>query len=118
MLVLSFLGLKFNLFAFNPWSQVLSIPPTIVLVAMTIYASVEGLLPQAVSLLLKGSVITYLGRRSYALYLIHEPLNVAVHDSRMHGYLSRMPRASCEFIPDDRSCRGVSAAHRTFMATD
>lgn len=91
MLVLSFLGLKFNLFAFNPWSQVLAIPPTIVLVAVTIYASVEGLLPGTVSDLLKGSVITYLGRRSYGLYLIHEPISVVVHDSRMHGYLSRLP---------------------------
>ncbi|ADV84451.1 acyltransferase family protein [Terriglobus saanensis] len=91
MLVLSFLGLKFNLFAFDPWSQVLAIPPTVILVAMTIYASVEGLLPRAVDLFLKGSVITHLGRRSYALYLIHEPINVAVHNSRMHGHLSHLP---------------------------
>lgn len=91
MLVFSFLILKFSLFVFDPWSQVLAIPATIVLVSVTIYASIEGLLPRTVSFLLKGSAITYLGRRSYALYLIHEPIHISVHNSRMHGYLSHLP---------------------------
>jgi peptidoglycan/LPS O-acetylase OafA/YrhL len=36
--------------------------------------------------------MTYLGRRSYALYLINRPLQVAISDSRGHGYLARLPQ--------------------------
>lgn len=35
--------------------------------------------------------MTWLGRRSYALYLIHEPIRVAAEESRLHGELAHLP---------------------------
>ena len=77
-----------SLFVFDAWSQVLAIPPTILLVATLIYASVEGTLPAGMGKFLGSPVLTYLGRRSYALYLIHDPISYAVQASRRSGYLS------------------------------
>jgi peptidoglycan/LPS O-acetylase OafA/YrhL len=90
LLPITFLALKGNLFVFNTWSQIFAIPPTIVLVAMLIYGSVEGVLPYALGRFLGNPVLTYLGRRSYAIYLIHEPVRYAVQASRSDGFLSRI----------------------------
>jgi peptidoglycan/LPS O-acetylase OafA/YrhL len=80
-----------SLFAFNDWSQVLAIPPTIVLTAMLIYGVAESALPPGLARFFGSPVMTYLGRRSYAIYLIHVPIDIAVWVSRSHGLLQRLP---------------------------
>lgn len=92
LLPAAFLALHGSLFVFNPWSQVLAIPPAEVLTAMLIYGAVESKLPAGLKLFFGNPVMTYLGRRSYALYLIHDPVQVAVELSRAHGYLAKLPQ--------------------------
>jgi peptidoglycan/LPS O-acetylase OafA/YrhL len=90
MLPISFIVMRGNLFVFYVWSQVLAIPPAIILTAMLIFAAMESSLPSNLSLFFGNPVMKYLGRRSYALYLIHEPIQVAMERSRAHGYLARL----------------------------
>jgi peptidoglycan/LPS O-acetylase OafA/YrhL len=71
--------------------QILRIPPAILLTSMLIYGALESALPSSLSKFFGSVVMTYLGRRSYALYLIHRPIQVAILDSRDHGYLARLP---------------------------
>jgi peptidoglycan/LPS O-acetylase OafA/YrhL len=71
--------------------QVLRIPPAIIVTSMLIFAAVKAELPAILSRFFTGSVITYLGRRSYALYLVNRPIQVVVSSSRAEGYLSRLP---------------------------
>jgi peptidoglycan/LPS O-acetylase OafA/YrhL len=68
--------------------QVMRIPPAIVLTAMLIFGSMESALPPILSWFFSTPVMSYLGRRSYALYLINRPIQVAVSDSRNYGYLA------------------------------
>lgn len=89
---LAFFALHGSLFMFNAWSHVLAIPPTIVLVAALIHGSSQQALPLPLASFLGNPVLTYLGRRSYALYLIHVPIAIQVEDSRLHGSLSLLPR--------------------------
>jgi peptidoglycan/LPS O-acetylase OafA/YrhL len=91
-LTFSFLSMRGSLFAFNGWSQVLAVPPTIVLTAMLIYGVVESALPAGLARFFGSPIMTYLGRRSYAIYLIHVPMDVAVEVSRSHGLLQRLPK--------------------------
>lgn len=91
-LTFSFLSMRGSLFAFNDWSQVLAIPPTIILTSMLIYGVVESALPPGLARFFGSPTMTYLGRRSYAIYLIHVPLDVAVWVSRSHGLLQRLPQ--------------------------
>lgn len=91
---MSFLALRGSLFLFNAWSQVLAIPPTIVLTAMLIYGSVESTLPAALARFFGSGVMVYLGRRSYALYLIHVPIFAAAEASRTHGCLQQLPQGT------------------------
>lgn len=91
-LLAAFLAMGGSLFTFNVWSQVLAIPPAIVLTAMLIYGSVESSLPVALARFLGSRVMVYLGRRSYALYLVHAPIGVAVFESRTRGHLQHLPQ--------------------------
>ena len=93
LLLLAFISIRLrgSLTAYDVRSQLLAIPPVIVLVAMLIYASVESALPRMLSRALSNAALTYLGRRSYALYLIHYPIVAAVVLSRMHGHLAALP---------------------------
>ena len=75
----------------NNWGQVLGIPPVIVLTAMMIYGASESLLSSGIAYVLNHPILTYLGRRSYALYLIHEPIRYSVQQSRMQGRLAALP---------------------------
>jgi peptidoglycan/LPS O-acetylase OafA/YrhL len=93
LLPISFLIMHGSMFLFNVWSQVLAIPPAIVLTAMLVYGAVESALPSGLGRFFGNPVMTYLGRRSYALYLIHEPIEVAVQRSRAAGYLATLPGA-------------------------
>jgi peptidoglycan/LPS O-acetylase OafA/YrhL len=92
LLPLAFAAMHGSLFVFNVWSQVLAIPPAIVLTAMLIFGATESSLPSVVARFFDNPVMTYLGRRSYALYLIHEPIGVAVQRSRANGYLAQLPQ--------------------------
>lgn len=92
--LMSFLALRGSLFLFNAWSQVLAIPPTIVLTAMLIYGSVESTLPAALARFFGSGVMVYLGRRSYALYLIHVPIFAAAEASRTQGCLQQLPQGT------------------------
>ena len=87
----AFVRLHGNLTAFDIRSQLLAIPPVILLVAMLIYASVDSVLPTILGRILSDPALTYVGRRSYALYLIHYPIVAAVVLSRTGGYLARLP---------------------------
>ena len=86
----SLLFLHSNFRVLNP--QILRIPPAILLTSMLIYGAVESALPSPLQRFFSSDVMTYLGRRSYALYLINRPLQVAISDSRGHGYLARLPQ--------------------------
>jgi len=88
----AFIRLHGNLTAFDIRNQLLAIPPVILLVAMLIYASTESALPASLARILSNSALTYLGRRSYALYLIHYPIVAAVVMSRNGGCLAQLPR--------------------------
>jgi peptidoglycan/LPS O-acetylase OafA/YrhL len=90
-LAMAFIRLHGNLTAFDIRSQLLAIPPVVLLVAMSIYASVDSVLPTVLARILSNPALTYLGRRSYALYLIHYPIVAAVVMSRAGGYLARLP---------------------------
>jgi len=91
LLPLAYLALRGSLFVFNVWSQVLAIPPVIVLTAMLIYGAIESALPPGLARFLGSPVMTYLGRRSYALYLIHVPVLIGIERSRADGALHRLP---------------------------
>ena len=90
VLVAAFMLFRGSLFLFNVWSQVAAIPTVAVLVAVLIYGSVEAVLPRPLDGFLTNPVMTWLGRRSYGLYLIHEPIRFAMEQSRLHGYLARL----------------------------
>jgi len=91
MLPLAFLMLRGNLSLWNGWSQVLAIPLVSILTAMLIYGVVESALPATLARFLGNPAMTYLGRRSYALYLIHMPVFVAAAKGRDHGILRLLP---------------------------
>ncbi|WP_263358724.1 acyltransferase family protein [Acidicapsa ligni] len=76
----------------SKWSQIFAIPPAIVLTSMLIFGALESALPSGLARFFGNPVMTYLGRRSYALYLIHGPLRVAVQASRVHGTLANLPQ--------------------------
>jgi peptidoglycan/LPS O-acetylase OafA/YrhL len=86
-----FVLLHGRLNGFDATSQMLAIPPAVVLAAMLIFGAVESTLPTALSRFFGNPLMTYLGKRSYGLYLIHEPLRVAVTESRDHGSLAVLP---------------------------
>lgn len=90
LLVASFVALHRSLFPSSTRSQILAIPPTILLTAMLIYGAVSSTLPAGLARLLANPVLTYFGRRSYALYLIHLPILLAAWQSRVHGALSTL----------------------------
>jgi peptidoglycan/LPS O-acetylase OafA/YrhL len=72
-------------------TQICAIPAVVILAAMLIFGAVESTLPAVLDRFFSNGVMTYLGRRSYGLYLIHEPIHVAVSNSRKSGYLSSLP---------------------------
>ncbi len=86
----SFILFRGSLFVFNVWTQVAAIPTLAILVAVLIYASVEAVLPHSLGRVLGHPIITWLGSRSYGLYLIHEPIRFGVEESRTHGYLAHL----------------------------
>jgi peptidoglycan/LPS O-acetylase OafA/YrhL len=89
--VVAFLVMHRILHPGNVRSQILAIPPTIVLTAMIIFGSVTSALPAKLGRLLASPVLTYLGRRSYAIYLLHYPILATVLQSRLHGRLAGLP---------------------------
>jgi peptidoglycan/LPS O-acetylase OafA/YrhL len=89
-LLISVVGVRGTLFPLV-WIQVFTIPPAVILTAMTIYGALESVLPASLSLFFETPVMTYLGRRSYALYLIHEPIRAAVSESFQDGKLAHLP---------------------------
>jgi peptidoglycan/LPS O-acetylase OafA/YrhL len=91
LLVASFVILHRSLLPDNVLSQILAIPVTILLTAMLIYGSVASTLPAVLRRALANPALTYLGRRSYGLYLIHLPIVFAAWQNRVHGRLSYLP---------------------------
>ncbi len=87
--VFALLGGRLN--GFEAKSQMLAIPPMIILTAMLVFGAVESALPPAIGRLFDNRVITYLGRRSYGLYLIHEAIRGGIDESRSHGMLAALP---------------------------
>jgi peptidoglycan/LPS O-acetylase OafA/YrhL len=74
------------------WMTVIMIPLTILATSMMIVGSITSSLPENVKKYLGNRLLVYLGTRSYALYLIHEPIRAAVSHSLAIGYLSRLPK--------------------------
>ena len=91
LLAAAFVVLHRSLLPDNVLSQILAIPATILLTAMLIYGSVSSTLPAILRRVLANRVLTYLGRRSYALYLIHLPILFGAWQNRVHGRLSYLP---------------------------
>jgi peptidoglycan/LPS O-acetylase OafA/YrhL len=91
LLIASFVILHRSLLPDNVLSQILAIPVTILLTAMLIYGSVASTLPAVLRRALANPALTYLGRRSYSLYLIHLPIVFGAWQNRMHGRLSYLP---------------------------
>jgi peptidoglycan/LPS O-acetylase OafA/YrhL len=81
LLAASFVALHRSLFPSSVRSQILAIPPTILLTAMLIYGAISSTLPAELVRLLANPVLTYFGRRSYALYLIHHRLPAGPEES-------------------------------------
>jgi peptidoglycan/LPS O-acetylase OafA/YrhL len=88
MLVAAFFIEHSTIFPGSAGSQIMAIPPTILLTAMLIYGAITSALPSTLARFLANPVLTYLGRRSYALYLIHLPILIAAWQDRLHGRLS------------------------------
>ncbi len=86
-----YLGLHGTLTALDVRAQILAIPPVIALTAVLIFASEESLLPRRLGKPLESRALTYLGRRSYGLYLIHYPVSILIIQSRLHGALGGWP---------------------------
>jgi len=76
---------------FDAKSQIFAIPPVVILAAMLIFGVLENALPRLLARFFGSPAMTYLGRRSYALYLLHEPVRVAFSSSRTGGVLARLP---------------------------
>ena len=74
-------------------TQICAIPPTVVLTAMLIHSSVTASISRWWLRLLANPLLSYLGRRSYALYLIHYPVMLVVWQSRGKGLLYRLPHS-------------------------
>jgi peptidoglycan/LPS O-acetylase OafA/YrhL len=91
LLVVFFIAFKGDLNPFRIESQICAIPAVVVLTAMLIFGAVESTLPPVLDRFFSNGVMTYLGRRSYGLYLIHDPIRVAVSSSRESGYLATLP---------------------------
>ena len=91
MMFASFVILHRSLLPDNVLSQILAIPAAILLTAMLVYGSVASTLPVVLRRTLANPVLTYLGRRSYSLYLIHLPILFAAWQNRVHGRLSYLP---------------------------
>lgn len=91
LLAAAFVLLHRSLLPGNVLSQILAIPATILLTAMLIYGSISSALPAMLRRVLANPVLTYLGRRSYALYLIHLPILFGAWQNRVHGRLSYLP---------------------------
>ena len=65
---------KISLFVWNVNAQMISIPAVSVLTAAVIFAISQHILHSSLTAVLSSRILIYLGRRSYALYLIHEPI--------------------------------------------
>jgi peptidoglycan/LPS O-acetylase OafA/YrhL len=87
----AFVALHRSLLPDNVLSQILAIPATALLTAMLIFASISSTLPAILRRVLASPALTYLGRRSYALYLIHLPILFGAWQNRVHGRLSYLP---------------------------
>jgi peptidoglycan/LPS O-acetylase OafA/YrhL len=92
LLIGLFAAFRGDLNPFRMSSQIYAIPAVVVLTAMLIFGAVESTLPAVLDRFFSNGVMTYLGRRSYGLYLIHDPIRVAVSNSRESGSLSSLPR--------------------------
>jgi peptidoglycan/LPS O-acetylase OafA/YrhL len=90
VLTVAFVLLPGHLTPHLPSSQIVAIPAAVVLTAMLIYGSIESSLPNLLYQFFTNPVMTYLGRRSYALYLIQFPIAIEVRESRVHGYLAEL----------------------------
>ena len=91
LLIGIFVAFQGDLNPFRTSSQVYAIPTVVILTAMLIFGALEGTLPAVLNRFFSNGVMTYLGRRSYGLYLIHDPIRIAVSSSRGSGYLSGLP---------------------------
>jgi peptidoglycan/LPS O-acetylase OafA/YrhL len=69
--------LKFSYFSWKPMSTVFATPGVEILAGMYIFASLEAELPSKIQIILSNPTLGWLGRRSYGLYLIHEPIHHA-----------------------------------------
>jgi peptidoglycan/LPS O-acetylase OafA/YrhL len=69
--------LKFSYFSWKPMSTVFATPGVEILAGMYIFASLEAELPSKIQVVLVNPALGWLGRRSYGLYLIHEPIHHA-----------------------------------------
>ena len=91
LLVASFVVLHRSLLPDNVLSQIMAIPAAILLTAMVIYGLLASKLPSVLRRILANPALTYLGRRSYSLYLIHLPILFGAWQNRVHGRLSYLP---------------------------
>jgi peptidoglycan/LPS O-acetylase OafA/YrhL len=91
VLAAAFVALHRSLLPDHVPSQILGIPATALLTAMLIFGTVSSTLPAVLRRVLANPILTYLGRRSYALYLIHLPILFGAWQNRVHGRLSYLP---------------------------
>jgi peptidoglycan/LPS O-acetylase OafA/YrhL len=96
----------------DKWMPLIMIPLIVMLTSMVIIGAVDSRLPVSVKRFLGNRILIYLGKRSYALYLIHEPIRVAVSQSLATGYFSRLPRS----LPVDLTLIAATITASLFLA--
>jgi len=69
-----FCALKFSYFLWDARSTFFASPAVAIMTGVAIFSSVESLLPRHIQTFLARPSLTWLGRRSYGLYLVHEPI--------------------------------------------
>ena len=74
ILACGIVALRFSLFAWDVRAQMIAIPVASTLASALVFAASEQLLSLKLSAVLCNQGLIYFGKRSYALYLIHEPI--------------------------------------------
>ncbi len=74
VMVAGFVALRLSFFAWDVRAQIIAIPAVSALTAALVFAASEQLLPLTLSAVLCSRTLIYFGKRSYGLYLIHQPI--------------------------------------------
>ncbi len=75
--IVGFCALKFSYFLWDSRSTLFASPAITIMTSVGIFASIESCLPPKIHSLLTKRPLVWLGKRSYGLYLIHEPIRAA-----------------------------------------